>query len=258
MKLKSALISSILGIGISLAPPIAQSQSRKSQPTGQLKITLKDLNDSVIQSNEITVRGRVIRTCRSDTKGECEFELPAGIYRVFAHKCSKVWICFPVSSEVKECWHRFERAPFHILPGRSLWINLLPEEPAFITYCHGLKSPPGLRKDVRWAIDPPKYVSISIDSSLKPALNLLVQFKTNRESKGFVEYGSADSTPGKPNVIVSYDALTIYADRIRISKSPLRLRAVGQVVIEDGKQRKYASEIDLTFNGGVPTISVVH
>jgi hypothetical protein len=280
MRIGRVLTASILWVGIGFAPRIAQSQVRKLQPTGKLKITLRNLDDSVITSpNNITVKGivkgkRIVRTCLSDTDGNCEFELPAGIYRIFVQRC-------PQRDE--GCWYQFERAPFRILPDEPVWINLLLEREAVVYLYPGIKLPPQLRTL------PPgtpiiittsaRYDSVPIVSSANPGLNLLIEFKARRRGKQIIEYGSVISpadqakidqirkdcitsnlgncTPMRPNVIVSYDALTIYADTVKRSERPLRLRAEGHVIFEDGKQREHVRAMELTFRDGRALLSVV-
>jgi hypothetical protein len=152
---------------------------------------------------------------------------------------------------------------------------------AFVT---GVKSPPSLRRLPPYTplilATSAKYDSIPIVSSSTTRLNLLIEFKARRQGKKLIEYGSVVSpadqakldqgrkdcithsfincTPMRPNVIVSYDALTIYADTVKLSRRPLRLRAEGHVVFEDGKQRERVKEMELTFKDGVPLFSVVH
>src|ERR1043165_171405 len=251
------LIVSICFTVISCAPCTARPQARQPRLAGRLKVTLRNLDDSIIPPNKITVTSpRVLRTCLPDAEGSCEFELPAGIYSVSAQRC--MW-GLSDRKRVRECWYRFYRAPFRVMAGHSLWINLLPEDPYLGTYFPGLHSPPGFRKVMRLVADPPKYASIPLTaSSPRPALTLVIQFRDSHPGKGFVQYGSTESVAGKPNVIASYDALTIYADSVRVSRNPLRLRAEGQVVIEDGKQREKARAVEMTFNNGAPVISAAN
>ncbi|MBC8166362.1 MAG: hypothetical protein H7Y20_10870 [Bryobacteraceae bacterium] len=54
--------------------------------------------------------------------------------------------------------------------------------------------------------------------------------------------------------MVSYDALTVYAEKVRFDNSKFILEAQGNVVVEDGEQRIHSNNIMIKFKGGVPEI----
>jgi hypothetical protein len=55
---------------------------------------------------------------------------------------------------------------------------------------------------------------------------------------------------------VSYDALAIYADKVRFNRNALELVAEGNVVIEDGVQRIHKQRVHVRFKKGAPEIDL--
>jgi hypothetical protein len=52
---------------------------------------------------------------------------------------------------------------------------------------------------------------------------------------------------------MTYDALTIYAEKLSFNKEQLRVQASGwKVVVEDGKQRVAVRQASVTFEEGEP------
>jgi lipopolysaccharide assembly outer membrane protein LptD (OstA) len=51
---------------------------------------------------------------------------------------------------------------------------------------------------------------------------------------------------------VSSGAISIYADSITIEKPAMHVKAVGHVIIEDGKQRRQGNEATVEFDAADP------
>jgi lipopolysaccharide assembly outer membrane protein LptD (OstA) len=51
-------------------------------------------------------------------------------------------------------------------------------------------------------------------------------------------------------VVVTYDCLTIYAEKVFLDKRTLHLHAEGNVVVEDGVLRRVAEQGDVTIENG--------
>jgi hypothetical protein len=84
-------------------------------------------------------------------------------------------------------------------------------------------------------------------------LNLLVRYGKRQERKGIVEYQGAKVQNGVPaGVMISYDVLTIVANKVRLNKKTLLLEAEGNVTVEDGKRRMNFSHAEVNFKSKDP------
>jgi hypothetical protein len=204
------------------------------QSTGRLKVTVLDTIDRIVPNVPITIEGNgQKRKFVSDEQLSHEFELPAGLYHITSQKGFGYF--FP-----------FRRAPFRVVPGNTTLINVTP---SFRVLAIGTVLG---EKDLTELAPEPKYQYLAVPQSLNPELSLLVQYDHRREYKRAVEY--TDGERPFTGVIVSYDVIMICADKVRIEKDSLRIRAEGNVVIEDGKQRVHAKEKVLEFRTGIPTL----
>jgi hypothetical protein len=71
-------------------------------------------------------------------------------------------------------------------------------------------------------------------------------------SKELAEYqGRRDYRQDAP-ASVTFDAIAIYSDSITIEKPAMNVKAVGHVVVEDGKQRRQGNEATVEFNAPDP------
>lgn len=58
--------------------------------------------------------------------------------------------------------------------------------------------------------------------------------------------------------MMTYDALTIYADELSFNKEQLRVQASGRsVVVEDGKQRVAVKQASVAFEEGEPKLDLM-
>ncbi len=82
----------------------------------------------------------------------------------------------------------------------------------------------------------------------RSVVSLLIQFQRKRKANGKIEYEEA---------VLTYDALTIYADKLSFNKARLQLNATGRrVVVEDGKQRVKVKRAAVSFKGGEPIVDL--
>jgi hypothetical protein len=181
----------------------------------------------------ITVEGAGLkREIIADSSGHYEAELAPGLYRI---------------SAVMNNWdYPFKRAAFRLRPGETTMINIVPAE-RILEIDTQVIAEIGFRDNVK-TIPPPGYDSFSTTNRSRLPLDLLARYSEKQNSGNYVEYKEA---------MVSYDALSIYADRIRLDKNTFRVEASGNdVLVEDGKQRIRVKKATLDFKSGEPVISL--
>jgi hypothetical protein len=96
----------------------------------------------------------------------------------------------------------------------------------------------------------PKYDVFDVPDSAVTEIDLVIQYDLKREGGEIIEY----QYEGRPlsGVVVSYDVLTVSADRVKLDKKKLRVEAEGHVIIEDGKSRTRAERLAVEFKDGKP------
>lgn len=192
-----------------------------AQPMGIVKGSVMDANGAVIVTPRpsITFAGRnCIKTVAANDRGDYQIILPAGVYKV--------------TTEMRG-FYPLRRSDFRVLPDSTVTINVV-LSPRYLTR--------GTTVSVRASVDTrapaPKYNEFHVPGS---SLGLLIQFQGKRKTNRHIEYNGATLT---------YDALTIYADKICFNKTRLQLKAFGKrVVVEDGK-RVQVKQATVAFKGG--------
>lgn len=92
----------------------------------------------------------------------------------------------------------------------------------------------------------PKYESLSVPSRCG---SVVIEYGKRTVHNRFIEYVQATA---------SYDALTIYADRMHLTKRTLLLVADGDdVVVEDGKRRLHMKHAKINFKAKDPLASLM-
>jgi hypothetical protein len=118
--------------------------------------------------------------------------------------------------------------------------------------------------------EPQRYEHLPLEKASH--LDLLIRFDKKKKCGKWIKYagkvpkisgtfveevGAKENKPKKPRcVMVSYDALAIYADKVRFNRNTLTLKAEGNVVIEDGVERIHREWVQVSFKGTVPKLSV--
>lgn len=113
--------------------------------------------------------------------------------------------------------------------------------------------------------EPPfRYDAFSNAPPFSGTLDLLVRFGERKENEDTITYsGSMVSylvdvgdvkNPSQEHkylgVMVSYDQLTLYADKVTLSKRGFQLEANGNVVAQDGRQVRVGKHATVTFEAG--------
>ncbi len=100
-----------------------------------------------------------------------------------------------------------------------------------------------LREPVDTPAPKPRYNEFHIPGR---GLSMLIQFDKKRGANERIEYDRA---------VLTYDSLTVYADRLSFDTARLRLNASGKrVVVEDGKRRAEVKQARVSFKGGEPIL----
>ena len=217
----------IVGLVLSSIIPAA------AQQTGKVQITSLNLKEEIVPFIDVVIEGNGIRR-ELRTKGvgdEYEHaglvELPVGIYRVTTRK---------------GVYFDFHRAPFRVQPGTVTNINI---SPVLHVRTQELMSD----GSDRYLLSPkPAYDVYSVPHS-DNAISIMVRYDKKRKRGEYVDYG------GGREVMVSYDALAIYADKIRFDRKTFTLTASGDVIVEDGTQRIKANSVTVRFKNGTPEVT---
>jgi hypothetical protein len=202
--------------------------------TGKLKGSVFDSQGAVVVTPRPTIiiksagTGAINRITPNED-GKYEIDLPVGIYQI--------------STDVPG-FYPFRRALFQIQPAETVMINLVPSARYFVR---------GTTVSPTQAIDKPaprpRYDTFSVPQSSSQLLNLVIQFQKKR---------IFDRTSEYQNAILSYNELTICADKLALERKTLRVKASGnQVLVEDGSQRSQPNYAEVNFKGGKPVLNLI-
>jgi len=198
------------------------------QSMGKVKGTVMDTNGAVISTPRPSIifeGSNDVKTVAANDRGDYEITLPAGIYRV--------------TTEIPG-FYPFRRAAFRVLRGSDTLINIVPT-PRYLVRGTTVSA----RESADVAAPSPRYDEPHVTEG---PVSLLIQFQKKRRANGNIEYKGA---------ILTYDALTIRADRLSLNKTRLRLKASGErVVVEDGEKRIQVKQARVTFKGGEPVLAL--
>jgi hypothetical protein len=221
--MKLSLSTIILGLMVLVSilltrPPNSQSASFFPQQEGRVRGTVLDFNEAVIPGiGVIFESGQTKQKVVSDEAGNFDIGLPGGVYQVTTEAHNFL---------------PFRRAAFRLQPGTVMAINVVP-----------------VPRAVSYGTDAPRfyYRSFLPPYEFGEALHLLIRFSKQQKLKGIIEYSEA---------MASYDALTIYADKLWFDPKTFRLKAEGKILVEDGKQRVRAKGAAVEFKAGKPILKV--
>jgi len=171
--------------------------------------------------------------------GHFEADLPAGVYSATTN-CPAApgsWL-----------YHAAVHSDFEVKTGSSTLLNLM----TLLKQAKAGKSKEGKDLLEYKSDDLKSEFLISMAAASAPSRKVLVRYLRRAASKDLAEYeGRRDYRQNAP-ASVSFDALSIYADVITIEKPVLHIKAVGHVVIEDGKQRRLGNEATVEFDATDP------
>jgi hypothetical protein len=170
--------------------------------------------------------------------GHFEVDLPAGVYSATAS-------CMTTTNSWE--YHPAVRPDFEVKTGTSALLNLL----TLVKRSKANKTQGG-EEQPEYKSDDLKSEFLELKTASGPSRKILVRFLRRAASKELAEYqGRRDYRQDAP-ASVTFDALAIYSDSITIEKPAMNVKAVGHVVVEDGKQRRQGNEATVDFSDPNP------
>jgi len=174
----------------------------------------------------------------SSGDGHFELDLPAGVYNATA-----TCMTTPNSWE----YHPAVRPEFEVKPGSTALLNLL----TLVKRSRANKTGDG-QEQPEYKSDDLKSEFLELKMPSGPSRKILVRFLRRATSKELAEYqGRRDYRQDAPASVI-FDAIAIYSDSITIEKPAMNVKAVGHVVVEDGKQRRQGNEATVDFSAPDP------
>jgi hypothetical protein len=241
MQLRQILhIVNVVLLGVTIAFAEMPEQAPTASALGYLAGVVLDTNNCAVAGATVTVEGGGAKhTITTGQDGSFNIQLPAGIYRIGAESRGF-------------CLSR--RAAFRLRPSTTTTVNLR------LIVCplvHSLVLEGGQYKGETARYQPPfKEDEFSVGSSGEP-LNLLIQYGERIHRGNDTQYKGFTLSDGKCfGVIVTYDALTIYADSVRFDAKSLRLEAEGNVVFERGAERAQSQRAYVDLKGAEPKVKL--
>ena len=181
----------------------------------------------------------------SSGDGHFELDLPAGIYNASAN-------CMPAPNSWE--YHPAVRPDFEVKPGSSELLNIL----TLVKRSKANKTLDG-QEQPEYKSDNLKSEFLELKMPGGQTRKILVRYLQRAASKELAEYqGRRDYRQHAP-ASVTFDAIAIYSDSITIEKPAMKVRAVGHVVVEDGRQRRQGNEATAEFDAPEPlaTLKIV-
>jgi len=228
-------VTQIVVVGLLFIPTQGQAQET-GRIEGTIVVRAKGGN-ALVPGFELVFASDTLRqSVSTGPAGEYRADLPAGRYSVSSNQAG---------------FYPIQRAPFEIKPKTTIMINVSLMVHPITIYNLGPKQ-----------LD---YV-VSPDDPLKTEhfrdKTAMIRFAKRSEANRSTEYRGAPFQSGKERLdvvpVLTYDALTISATRFVVEKGTLKVRAVGNVVIEDGRDRRQGGEafIDLGVADPITTVKI--
>lgn len=229
------LVASVMSFG---AP--RHKSSSTAQATGQLSGTVMDINGARIADAKVTIEGAgTTHTVTTSEDGTYEADLTLGIYRI---RVNSPGFC-PT-----------RRAAFNVQPSTAVTFDFTLVVCALENVLTGEDGK--YTGEVHRYRMPFKEEEFPVKSASVSPLNLLIQYGGRLKKKNVIRYKGFKIDSKSLGVIVSYNLLTIHADKVRFDRQTLQLEAEGSLIVEDGKQHTQAKKAKVDFNGSEPIIKL--
>jgi hypothetical protein len=212
----------------------ARAQAVRDEPAGHLRGTVADPTGAVVPGAKVLFKSDVANySVTTAANGTYETQLPVGTYGIDVRKPG---LCY-------------QRAQFRLLASAPLTINPVLTACA-IAYVVTLENGEGTARDeIRPAY---KVESVPIPDSSAQPLDLLITYASREQDADITTY----TQNAAPEVVVTYDNLTVYGRRVRLDRKALRIYAEGSVVVEDGAGRSTGERAVLAFEQGKATVEM--
>lgn len=212
----SAAMAILLG---SAVPAVNQAARSGQQPQGAIRGRVEDASRGVHNVKVLVESATAKHEAVTDTNGDYEIELPAGVYTITA--------------TIPE-YYPYRRAPFRVRPGTVTTINL-------DLLLIGIDRVHGGGKGIH-------YEKLPLPHAADNPLDVLVVYEDRKESERYVEY---------EGIKLYFDALAVHAVNFQLDKKDFTFKATGNVHVDDGHQSDvYVRQADISFLGGSPQIQL--
>lgn len=218
------------------------------QPRGHVSGTVTDITEARVSGATITIEGEgAKRTITAANDGTYEVELPVGIYRI---KVNSAGFCPARRAAFKVQSLTVATFGFTLVVCPTV-NNIIVENGRYKGETDGYQSP---FKEEDFPVGP-----------AGSPLDLLIRYGRRRKDGNIIEYTGYKSSiqytghssgDKRLGVTVSYNLLTINAEKVRLNPKTLRLEAEGSVVIENGRQQTYAKRAVVEFKAGESVIEL--
>lgn len=210
----------------------APLRSSATQTAGQVRGTVMDTNEAGVSGAKLVIEGGGKTYTTSTTEdGTYNIELPPGIYRV---KVSSMGFC-PT-----------RRAPFRLKSSARVALNFT------LTVCPIVNSVAIVNGQYIGETDryqdPFNEEVLPLAHPSSALLELLIRFKERRKDGNFIEYREAT---------VSYNTLTIRAQKVLLNPTTFRLKAEGSVIVEDNQRYIRVRQLTVDFRTDEPKLKLV-
>ena len=199
-----------------------------------LQGAVADSSGAVVPGAKVVLKSDVASySALTAVDGTYQIQLPIGRYLI----------------DVRKAGFCYQRAPFRLLASAVLTIDAV-VTPCVIADVVTIENGKGTARDeLRPAY---KVESVVIPDSSSQPLELLITYASREEDAGITNY----TGNGAPEVVATYDNLTVYARRVRFDRKALRIYAEGKVIVEDGTGRSTGERAVLTLGLGKATVDM--
>jgi hypothetical protein len=236
--IKSSLISiAVFFLTYAVAAPTTAIGQETVQVRGTVT-TLYGRSDAVITGAKVIFLSEGKKyEATTDAAGNYVVQVPVGIYQI-------------TTASLGFC--PYKRSSFQVLPSAPVLMNV-------ILYVCPLANILSLNDKGKYIGEECRYedpvtnetslVHYIINENNRP----LIRYGKRQDKQDSFEYEGVTINNGEYlGAMVSYDKLTLYADKIRFDKATTILEAQGNVVLEDGKQQSKWSKVIIDFKAKDP------
>ncbi|HTG15069.1 MAG TPA: carboxypeptidase regulatory-like domain-containing protein [Blastocatellia bacterium] len=210
---------------------------RYQQAQGKLKGKVMDFTGAVIPNAPIIIEiDQIEKRVKRNEKGRFEIDLAPGRYHI-------------TTGEIPG-FQKFVRASFEIRPSQTTTINVIAEfagDALFYYNSFEAREEIAKLKKEQGRLNA-SYDSFPISNAAGSELDLLIKYiKKNEDSDSTIYEGA----------MVSYDTFLLYASEVILHRPPRKLKAKGKVLLDDGKERTWATGVELDFTKSNPISNVI-
>lgn len=209
---------------------------RYQQAQGKLKGRVMDFTGAVIPNVPIIIEiEQIERRVKSNEKGRFGIDLAPGRYHI-------------TTAEIPG-FQKFVRASFEIRPAQTTTINVIAEFAGdALFYYDSIEAREEIAKlKKEHGKLNASYDSFPVSNAAGTELDLLIRYiKKNEDSDSTIYEGA----------MVSYDKFLVYAPQVILQLHSHKLKAKGKVLLDDGNEPTWVTEVELDFARSNPISNV--